>query len=292
MIPSILNGKILSVLREKLGKNCTILDTCYLSGGCINEVIKIHTTSGDFFLKWNSATRYPKMFEQEVKGLKLLKEADNIKVPDVLTYGEIGAYSFLLLEFIVSALQIKNFWEDFGTSLAMLHRHTSGYFGLDHDNYIGSLVQKNTMHNNWISFFVEERIEKQLKMVYNDGKISKKLLEKFAKLYKVLPEIFPDEPSALLHGDLWNGNYIISSQGKACIIDPAVYYGHREIDLGMSRLFGGFSPAFYTAYHETYPLEKGWKNRLDICNLYPLLVHVNLFGGGYLSSVEAILQKY
>ena len=122
--------------------------------------------------------------------------------------------------------------------------------------------------------------------------LDKSMHNKFNSLFGLLPSIFPQEPPALLHGDLWNGNYMISGDGKPAIIDPAVYYGHREMDLGMTMLFGGFDTRFYNSYNATYPMEQGWELRLDICNLYPLLVHVNLFGGGYINQVKSILDKF
>ncbi len=186
----------------------------------------------------------------------------------------------------------KGFWEDFGTRLANMHRHTSDVFGLDHPNYIGSLPQSNKTQKSWIDFFVEERLEAQLRLARDAGRVERELGRWFQALYTHLPDLFPEEPPALLHGDLWSGNFMVGTDGRAAIVDPAVYYGHRYMDLGMSKLFGGFAPAFYRAYEDAYPLEKGWREGIEIANLYPLMVHVNLFGGGYLSSVKTILRKF
>jgi fructosamine-3-kinase len=155
---------------------------------------------------------------------------------------------------------------------------------------MGSLPQSNKKHSDWISFFVEERLEKQVSLAHEY--LSSSNFSAFNRLYKRLGELIPPEPPALLHGDLWGGNYMVSSDGKACLIDPAVYYGHREIDIAMTTLFEGFDGDFYASYHEEYPLEKGWRDRLDIFNLYPLLIHLNLFGSGYLGSIERILKRF
>jgi len=131
-----------------------------------------------------------------------------------------------------------------------------------------------------------------VKMARDHGNAGSDTVRAFDRFYRKLDEIFPVEAPSLIHGDLWNGNYMVNENGEAVIIDPAVYYGHREMDLGMSKLFGGFSAGFYEAYNQQYPLEKDWKERLDYCNLYPLMVHVNLFGGGYLNSVKSILRNF
>ncbi len=294
-----------------------------VGGGCINDAHRLDTTSGRFFVKYNNATRYPGMFEAEARGLNLLTKSNTADVPKVIGFGDTGRYSLLVLEHIDQGKQAADFWEHFGVKLAAMHKNpahqiksnaqpgmikgaTSGngqteepwseektsYFGLDHDNYIGSLPQSNRRHHNWINFFVSERIEAQLKRAIDEGRVGNDLASMFEKLYRHLPDFFPDEPPALLHGDLWSGNYMCGGNGKAVIIDPAVYYGHRYMDLGMSKLFGGFSSAFYKAYDEAYPLEPSWQQSMDIANLYPLMVHVNLFGGGYPGSVKSILRRF
>ncbi len=154
------------------------------------------------------------------------------------------------------------------------------------------LYQSNKKHDNWIDFFRTERLEKQVKLARDHNRMGKTVVQSFENFYRALPEIFPIEPPAFIHGDLWGGNFMTDENGAPVIIDPAVYYGHREMDLGMSQLFGGFDHAFYEAYHHHFPLEKGWQERVDYCNLYPLMVHLNLFGGGYLNSVQSILRKF
>ena len=165
-------------------------------------------------------------------------------------------------------------------------------FGLDHDNYIGSLPQSNHQHTSWVEFFIEERLEKQIALAKNSGALNNSTIQQFNNLFKRLKEIIPEEKPSLLHGDLWNGNYMLAADGCACLIDAAVYYDHREMDLAMTRLFGGFPEEFYESYHETFPLSSGFEERVDIHNLYPLLVHVNLFGGSYISQVKSVLSRF
>ena len=232
------------------------------------------------------------MFEKETAGLRILASANAVGVPEVVSWGQKDDTAFLILQFIESTSKRPDFWERFAEELAILHHNKADYFGLDHNNYIGSLQQSNRKCDNWPDFFREERLERQVKVARDDGKIETDIVRAFNRFYVKLPELFPDEPPALVHGDLWSGNFMVSEEGKPVIIDPAVYYGHREMDLGMSQLFGGFPPQFYEAYHRFYPLEKGWQQRMDYCNLYPLMVHVNLFGGGYAESVQTILRKF
>ena len=292
MLPGILKDQIQSKLSEKLGAGIIIHDTRPVSGGDINAAFRINTSKGSFFLKHNSASKYPGMFRSEARGLVLLEAAAEIDVPGVVDYGEAGEDAFLVLEFIESAPRGNDFWESFGRSLAKMHRHANELFGLDHDNYIGSLQQHNSGHHRWADFFIHERLERQLTLARNNGLADSKMTEQFERLYTRLPDIFPEEPASLVHGDLWSGNYMTGAKGQPVIIDPAVYYGHREMDIGMSRLFGGFDAGFYEAYYQEYPLAAGWQERVEICNLYPLMVHVNLFGGSYVNSVKNILRQF
>ena len=181
---------------------------------------------------------------------------------------------------------------EFGKKLGRLHKSTSDYFGLDYDNYIGKLPQSNTKHSNWFDFFALERIEPQVRMGIESGKLSRPILKSVEGFYKKLGSILPTEKPALLHGDLWSGNFMFTKSGGVSIYDPAVYYGHREMDLAMTRLFGGFSANFYEGYNEQFPLSGGFDSRVSIYNLYPILVHANLFGGSYCRQAENIINRY
>jgi fructosamine-3-kinase len=264
----------------------------FASGGCINQGGKLKTTLGDFFLKWNDIKKFPGMFEAESKGLKLLREKNTIRIPEVIGFGESEGHQFLLLEFIEEKFRQKKYWQHLGNKLASLHRRSSDLFGLDHDNYIGSLKQFNRQHASWLTFFVEQRLNVQLKLAIDSGIMDSEWSKQFESLYTKLTAILPEEKPSLLHGDLWSGNLITDENGEPCLIDPAVYFGNREADLAMTKLFDGFEDEFYISYHETFPLQPGYDKRLDIYNLYPLLVHVNLFGGSYKSAVAAILKAF
>jgi fructosamine-3-kinase len=279
------------LLAEKYSEVITIKNAKPVSGGCINEAIKLETNLKTFFLKINSAKAFPKMFEADAKGLQLLLKANEIKIPSVMLYGEHNDSSFLIIEWIEQGKRRKDFFEDFGRKLARLHKHTDKYFGLNHNNYIGSLPQSNQQYENGIDFFIEQRLMKQIELASRNNAIGNSTIEQFNDLFKKLSEIIPNEPPALLHGDLWSGNYMTDETGAACIFDPAVYFGFREADIAMTKLFGGFDSEFYEAYNVDFALEKGWNERLDIFNLYPLMVHVNLFGGGYIEQVKQILRK-
>ncbi len=292
MLPSLLSNEISSLLAEKSGSAVSIDRAVPLSGGSINDTYLLETTAGKFFMKYNHASAYPGMFSQEAGGLALLHDAGEIRVPEVVGYGDAGTHTFIILEYLDAAAKQRDFWSDFGMKLAALHRHTGKQFGLKHDNYIGSLKQYNDQHDRWVDFFREQRLLVQMEMAAGSGLLPGHVKAAFEQLFKRLDDIFPEEPPSLIHGDLWSGNYMVDEKGDACIIDPAVYYGFREMDIGMSRLFGVFGSEFYDAYNETWPMEPGWRERIEICNLYPLMVHVNLFGAGYMGSVESILSRY
>lgn len=287
-----LKKAIESEISASVGYEIKIKNVTSISGGCINDAIKIETNKAPYFVKWNS-DRFDKMFEAEKKGLELLKNPDVIDVPQVICSSETTKNTiFIVLEWIEASLKKSAYWSEFGINLAKLHKVNHELYGLDHDNYIGSLVQFNKQNDNWINFFIEQRIEKQIETAFNKNLLSTSQLNHFQNLYNQLENIFPVEPASLLHGDLWSGNVITNNKGSACIIDPAVYFGNREMELAFTTLFGGFDPDFYKAYHETYPLEPGFQNRKDIYNLYPLLVHLNLFGNSYLGGIIQIIKKF
>lgn len=292
MIPADLKNTVETALTEKTGYPVIITESRSIGGGCINTAFKLITSAGKFFIKFNSAIAFPDMFKKEAAGLVLLSGTKTLDVPEVLGFGESGKLTYLLLRYVESGLPGQFFWNEFGLKLADLHQNTSEYFGLDYNNYIGSLTQSNIQHHDFYSFFILERIEPQLKEARNKGAFTQSDTHYFDSFFKRLKSIIPDEKPALLHGDLWSGNFLVSDKGSPCLIDPAVYYGHREADIAMTKLFGGFHPEFYNAYNQTHPLEKGWQNRMDIFNLYPLLVHVNLFGGGYTGQVLRIIRQF
>lgn len=259
------------------------------SGGDINQATILNFENGySCFLKWNDSAP-ASMFETEAKGLELLSNANTeLIIPEVILIGK----DFLLLSLIESCSANSASDFNFGVQLAKLHRNSSDNFGLGHDNFIGKLPQRNHTHKNWTDFFIQERIEPQIKLGVDSGKLSNSLAAKVENLISVVDHLFPDEPPALLHGDLWSGNYMYTTNGIASIYDPAVYYGHREMDLAMTRLFGGFSKDFYEGYNSEYPLEDGFEERIQLCNLYPILVHANLFGGGYVGRALEILAQF
>jgi fructosamine-3-kinase len=262
-----------------------------VAGGSINETYKITSKSISFFVKINTTNVFENGFDEEVSGIQFLK-VNSTLVPQIICNGVFKEYAYLVLEWIVSGIQTETFWTNFTQQLVKLHKQKSDRFGLKTNNYMGELVQNNTLKYNFSEFFIENRLKPQIKIAFNNRLLQPKILHHFENLFKQLEAIIPKENPAALHGDLWSGNFICNSNEQVVLIDPAVYYGHREIDIAMTTLFGGFSSIFYENYNETYPLEKGFENRKDIYNLYPLLIHLNLFGSSYFKSIETIITKF
>jgi len=265
-----------------------------LAGGDINQAFEVGLADGRaVFVKCNVSAPND-MFVAEARGLAWLAEAKALRVPGVLAAsGANDLTPFLALELIRSApSRADNFDERLGRGLAALHRHGAQAFGLDHDNYVGRLPQKNTFGVAWPEFYRVRRLGPQLRAAADAGLAPARMRRDFERLLAQLETLCgPPEPPARLHGDLWGGNMIADDLGEPCLIDPAAYGGHREIDLAMMKLFGGFGPRVFAAYKEAFPLADGYRERVPLYQLYPLMVHVNLFGGGYLAQVEAALAR-
>ena len=263
-----------------------VRDRRALSGGDINEAYAVTLADGRaFFVKTNRRPP-PGMFPAEARGLGWLAQPGALRVPAVAAVDE----AFLALELLRPGPRSASFDEELGRGLAALHRTRPTGFGLDHDNFIGRLPQSNRPAPDWSTFYARERLEPQLRRALDAGVAPPSLGRQVKRLYARLDALVgPPEPPARLHGDLWGGNLMGDERGAPCLIDPAVYGGHREVDLAMMQLFGGFGPRVFAAYAESYPLAAGHEERVPLYQLYPLLVHVNLFGGSYVGAVESAL---
>lgn len=263
-----------------------------VTGGDINRAYKIQTGNTSFFLKVNDDAAYPLMFQREADGLEALKKYSNCIVPNVVKTGVAGDQQYLLLEWIERAAPAKDYYSSLGKSLAEMHLQSQAQCGWLVDNYIGSLPQHNTLSDDWCSFYANHRIAPLVKQLIKTGVFGSKQQQHAERLFTKLPQYFPNEKPAFLHGDLWGGNHFPNENGLPVLIDPAVYCGHREMDIGMTALFGGFDRSFYEAYHYHYPLESGWQQRLQLTQLYPVLVHAVLFGGHYISQSASVLATF
>ena len=284
---------------DKLGRGAPTAIRA-LGGGCIADAaVAVFGDGSRVFVK--RAAGLPGMFEAEAEGLRALAATRAIRVPRVLAVSA----DALVLEMIESAPRKRGFAEDFGRRFAGLHRHRGKACGFPVDNFIGATPQPNRPLDDcwekaapddgggWPAFYLERRLRFQARLAQQrgDGGELLRMLERAEpRLLELLTAAI--EPSSLLHGDLWGGNFILDERGEACLIDPAVYYGHREADLAMTRLFGGFDSAFYSAYEEALPLAPGYADRLPMYQLYHVLNHFNLFGGGYYEQARRILRPF
>jgi protein-ribulosamine 3-kinase len=261
-----------------------------IGGGCINQAYRIGGQDGRyFFVKLNSADKLA-MFSAEVAGLKEIDATQTIRVPKPITHGIAGKLSYLVLEQL--DLTSRGDAHLLGEQLAAMHRCTGHSFGYSQDNFIGATPQQNGWSDDWMDFWRERRLKFQLRLATEIG-YGDQLDDLGMKLLDALPAYFDGyspQPS-LLHGDLWGGNHAFLADGSPAIFDPAVYYGDREVDLAMTELFGGYNADFYTAYRAAYPLHEGYALRRDLYNLYHILNHANMFGGGYVQQAEEMMQR-
>jgi fructosamine-3-kinase len=267
-----------------------------VGGGSISRVARVRTGAGEYALKW-SERGTPGLFAAEAHGLGLLAAAGAVRVPRVPALrDEPGEAAFLLLEWLAAPSELNRAaaGEALGRQLAALHRSTAPAYGLDRDNFIGATPQSNEWMDSWLAFFRERRLRFQAELARRNGYLSHERAWLLDRLIDQLDTWIDDRhvQPALLHGDLWGGNFILGPGGAPAVIDPAVYYGDREADLAFTMLFGGFPDTFYRAYEEAWPLPDGWRERRDLYNLYHLLNHLNLFGEGYGGAVDAIVRRY
>ena len=260
-----------------------------ISGGCINQSYLLADNKRSFFVKLNDAKRLP-MFEAEATGLQQILASKTVRAPQPLCHGLADDQAFLVMEYL--DLRAHGDAAALGEQLAQMHRPRQAYFGGPRDNTLGSTPQPNTQTATWIEFVRDKRIGYQLRLAAQNG-YGGKLQTQGEKLLTKLDAFFTDyQPQAsLLHGDLWGGNHAYLADGTPVIFDPAVYYGDRETDIAMTELFGGFAPAFYAAYQEVWPLDAGYAERKTLYNLYHILNHANLFGGGYAAQALQMVNQ-
>ncbi len=265
-----------------------------VGGGCIADAYRVEAEVGVFFLKLGGSD-VARTFAAEAAGLRLLKSARSpLHVPEIIACEETGpGGGFLLLEWIASGAMTPDAWERLGHGLAALHRVAGPSYGAPFNNFIGRTPQSNEPSESWIDFFREQRLQPQAERARRAGKWLSGWDAPMDRLYAALHKDLPRRPEAsLLHGDLWSGNFMVTEEGTPTLIDPAAYYGHRETDLALTELFGGFDKRFYDAYNEAWPLDGAYEERKSIYNLYHLLNHLNLFGGSYQASVDAVLRQF
>lgn len=260
-----------------------------VGGGCINASFQVADGNRRYFIKTNNS-RYADMFAAEAESLLEIANTNTIRVPRPVCYGEYGDQCYIVMEYL--ELTGSGNSMVFGQQLAAMHQHTANRFGWRIDNTIGSTPQSNTQHDNWISFWRDQRLGIQLELAATNGYggelqiLGERLMADFPSLF----DNYQPKPS-MLHGDLWTGNYGALRDGTPVIFDPAFYYGDREAELAMTTLFGSFSRDFYAAYNEAWPLDAGYATRRTFYNIYHIINHTNLFGGGYHGQAISMIQQ-
>ena len=261
-----------------------------LAGGCINSAFRLSDGRRTFFVKTNRAALLD-MFEAEAAGLNALADTETLRVPRALFTGSGDGLSYIVMEHIALGHGGSDAWRQAGEQLAAMHRHSAASFGWPRDNTIGATRQRNDWTQDWIDFWRKHRLGFQLETAAANGhggqlqRLGERLLSRFDAL------IDHDPVPSLLHGDLWGGNMAFNADDEPVIYDPATYYGDREAEMAMTELFGGFSADFHAAYQEAWPLDAGYATRKTLYNLYHVLNHLNLFGGGYGGQAQQMMER-
>lgn len=275
------------IISEHISEKIISIDP--VSGGDIANSYLVTTDSNPVFLKTHHNF---KLLEAEKIGLETIYKSNTIKTPEILGFSNLESITFLALEWIDSKTPNSKDLELLGKQIAKLHNVTSDDFGFDTNNFIGSLQQNNKKHNCWNDFYIEERLIPQMQLAHQKGLLKQSKIPSIELMKERCSLYFQNVTPSLLQGDLWSGNYLISVTGEPYLLDPSVYFGHNEIDIAMSKLFGGFGNSFYESYHSILPKDKFTDDRVQLYQLYYLLVHLNMFGSSYYSSVKQILQNY
>jgi len=286
--------QIATQIAEATGEDFQINNRRSVGGGCINQGYAVIGNTGTYFVKLNTASQV-QMFEAEALGLKQMLETQAIRVPKPIGWGTVTDFAYIILEWLELGGNNTQSWEQMGRQLAAMHRWnptTQGGrakgFGWDINNTIGSTPQINTWTSDWAEFFAQYRIGYQFQLARRRGGH----FPQQDRLLSVIPQLLNHQPQpSLVHGDLWGGNAAVTKSGEPVIFDPATYIGDRELDIAMTELFGGFPSAFYRGYNEVSPLDEGYKQRKTLYNLYHILNHFNLFGGGYASQANQMIQQ-
>jgi protein-ribulosamine 3-kinase len=289
-VPKSLFDAVTRDLGLALDQHFELVNRQRLGGGDINQAFQLDLGSMQVFLKCNSSAS-PVMFETEARGLTELASFGDWQVPEPLALGQFESTTWLAMDFLALDGQKQQGAHAMGINLAKLHQHQQSFFGWLQDNYIGSTPQPNPRCEQWLEFYGEHRLRFQVDRLVTAG-ATKRLSGYCESLVDRLPELFQDHKPhpSLLHGDLWAGNWAVTATGRPATFDPACYYGDRETDLAMTELFGGFPAAFYQAYEQTFPIDPGYPQRKPLYQLYHVLNHANLFGGGYLAQAEQMLH--
>lgn len=290
-LPPVLRAQVDGALAERGAGPVTAVAP--VGGGCVSPVARLEDVAGGrWFLKWTAPDHPPGLLAAEAAGLRTLAATWTVRVPAIVAADPGGWW--LLLEWLEPGTADDDAWRRLGRDLAALHRRRGDRFGAPADNFIGPLPQANAPTSGWAEFWATRRIEPRLRQAVDGGWLDAADLRRFDTLLAALPERLAaadDEGPSTLHGDLWSGNVHVTASGPPAVIDPSVYHGHREVDLAMAELFGGFGHGFRSAYEETWPLAPGYAPvRRGVYQLYYLLVHVNLFGGAYVAGCRRALQ--
>lgn len=289
-----LESEVEKSLSEEFGKKVKIQSSGSLGGGCINHASKIKTNVGEFFLKWN-ATCANDIFEREAESLKelIIAAKGELAIPKVITAKLVdNTPGFLVQEYLPTRYSKSGDDEKLGKGLAVIHKYSNTEYGFYNDNYCGATKQNNQWNKSWPEFFRDHRLRFLLDLIQNERSLPASEMQVYEKLLEKIPELVPkDSTPVLIHGDLWSGNYMITEKGPA-LIDPASYYADREMEFAIMTMFGGFNQRFYDAYNSVHPLPSDWRDRNQLYQLYHVLNHYYLFGGGYQSQAFRIARYY
>jgi protein-ribulosamine 3-kinase len=291
---NIIEREVENVLSVKFGKTVRILVSVSMGGGCINHASKIETTAGEFFLKWNSDCA-PDLFLREAESLNELRKAaaGQLIVPDVFAAKQVDETpGFLVQEYLPPRSAKPGDDEKLGRGLALIHKYSNEYHGFYSNNYCGATLQNNSWGENWAVFYRDNRLRFLLDLIRLERPLPISEIAIYEKLLDKIPQLIPKNSTpVIVHGDLWSGNYMLTENGPA-LIDPASYFADREMEFSIITMFGGFSNRFFSAYNEVNPLPEGWGKRNKIYQLYHILNHYYLFGGGYRKQALQIAESY